>query len=592
MPFPRAPQRDCGSRVGGGLRKRGGLRPWLRALGLLASVVWLVAPRPAQAVKVRIRGTASLEARLIPADSAVELRSRLTDDTGRPIGKAHVRLRISPAPARLPAATVCGNTPLTALHRSLGEFIVDTSAEGTFCLRVADLSDDAKLQLTFDGDANYDALTKQVEVDKSRTPLALRFQPMPATLALEREQHSIWVATRSDTDLGLEPQKAALELFLKEFSGDETGLGQVSVSVGQRAQFLVPTTSLGAPGAAQLVVRFRGTRTLSPAETEAPVLRTTQVNLTLDEAPTSETARGKPLELSVMSSVGPVPFGNIEALYDGRSMGTTPVRDGRASLGLELEGGGGPAHVTLRFLPSSPAWVSSGNLEIEVPVPPPSPWGRVALIVGALGITAWLVRAWYRPGRRETKEAEERKSLPSGKPALELLEPAGAGEGWRGRVSDAHEGTPIVGASITLLIPAFSSDGVAAKAKTDSEGRFELGHVDFGTAEGSRFRVEAPWHSTLERPVPRPGAIAISMVSRRRALIDRLVQWTGRKGRPWSTEGGATPGHVAGVARSKGKPDVAHWADEVEQAAYGPIAPDAEAERRINERQPDRAEAD
>ncbi|MCA9628685.1 MAG: hypothetical protein KC766_13495 [Myxococcales bacterium] len=548
---------------------------------------------PAHAVKVRIRGTASLEARLIPTDPGVELRSRLTDDTGRPIGKAHVRLRITPPPRKLPAATVCGNTPLTALHRSLGEFILDTSAEGTFCLRILDLDDDAKLQLTFDGDADYDALTKQIEVDKSRTPVALRFQPMPATLALEREQHSIWVATRSDTDLGLEPQKVQLELFLKEFTGDESRLGAVSVSVGQRAQFLVPTTSLGAPGAAQLIARFKGSRALSPAETEAPILRTTQVTLTLDEAPTAETARGKPLELSVLSSVGPVPSGSIEALYDGRSMGTTAVRDGRAALSLELEGaGGGPAHLTLRFLPSSPAWISAGNLEIEVPVPPPSPWGRVLLVLGALLITAWLVRAWYRPGRREPQEGEERKSIPSGKPALELLEPAGAGDGWRGRVCDAHEGTPIASATITLLIPAFSSDGVAAQTKTDDAGRFEMGHVEFATAEGSRFRIEAPWHSTLERPVPRPGAIAISMVSRRRALIDRLVQWTGRKGRPWSADGGATPGHVADVARAKGKPEVAHWAQEVEQAAYGPVAPDAETERRIGERQPGRIEAE
>ncbi|MCA9642766.1 MAG: hypothetical protein KC492_18845, partial [Myxococcales bacterium] len=432
-------------------------------LGVVTCLVCCLAPRPAHAVKVRIRGTASLEARLIPTESGVELRSRLTDDTGRPIGKAHVRLRLSPAQPKLPAATVCGNTPLTALHRSLGEFILDSSAEGTFCLRIVELSDDAKLQLTFDGDADYDSLTKQIEIDKSRTPLALRFQPMPATLALEREQHSVWVATRSDTDLGLEPQKAQLNLFLKEFSGEESRLGQVTVSVGQRAQFLVPTASLGAPGAAQLIARFPGTRALSPAETEAPVLRTTQVTLSLDEAPTSDTARGRPLDLAVMSTVGPVPSGSVEAIYDGRSIGTTPVRDGRASLVLELEGDGGPAHLTLRFLPSSPAWVSSGNLEIEVPVPPPSPWGRIALITGALLITAWLVRAWYRPGRHETKETDERRSIPSGKPAVELLEPAGADGGWRGRVSDAHEGTPVSGATITLLIPAFSSDGVAAR---------------------------------------------------------------------------------------------------------------------------------
>ncbi|MEZ4375985.1 MAG: hypothetical protein R3B07_34585 [Polyangiaceae bacterium] len=41
--------------------------------------------------------------------------------------------------------------------------------------------------------------------------------------------------------------------------------------------------------------------------------------------------------------------------------------------------------------------------------------GGIALITGALLITAWLVRAWYRPGRHETKETDERRSIPSGK---------------------------------------------------------------------------------------------------------------------------------------------------------------------------------
>ncbi|MEZ4375984.1 MAG: hypothetical protein R3B07_34580 [Polyangiaceae bacterium] len=64
------------------------------------------------------------------------------------------------------------------------------------------------------------------------------------------------------------------------------------------------------------------------------------------------------------------------------------------------------------------------------------------------------------------------------------------------------------------------------------------------------------------------------------------------RGRPWSSDGGATPGHVASVAKSKGQADVAEWAAEIERAAYGPIAPDADAEQRIGEQQPGRAEAD
>src|SRR5690606_41697332 len=149
------------------------------------------------------------------------------------------------------------------------------------------------------------------------------------------------------------------------------------------------------------------------------------------------------------------------------------------------------------------------TLEGGVRVPRPSRLGRLLFLVCAVGTWAWLVRAWSRPGRRAVV-GRERPRIPSGMPAMELVAAAPDGSGWRGRVVDAHDGSPVRDAEIKLLIPAFSSDGVAAASRTDANGEFELPHVDYASAEGSRFRIEAEWHTALERPVTRPGSIAIS----------------------------------------------------------------------------------
>src|SRR5690606_8478056 len=88
---------------------------------VVCAAVWaallLLLPTTAHAVKVRVRGSAALEGRVVPYADGVELRARVADDTNRPIGKAHVRLRIEPTPPNLPRATTCGNTEPGAVQR-------------------------------------------------------------------------------------------------------------------------------------------------------------------------------------------------------------------------------------------------------------------------------------------------------------------------------------------------------------------------------------------------------------------------------------------------------------------------------------------
>jgi hypothetical protein len=156
--------------------------------------------------------------------------------------------------------------------------------------------------------------------------------------------------------------------------------------------------------------------------------------------------------------------------------------------------------------------------------------------------------------------------------------------GWKGRVLDAHEGTPIEAARISVLIPAFGGDGCATSGVTDEQGHFELDHVE--RTEGARLEVTARWHSTLVKPLPPPGLITVNLLSRRRALLGRLVDWALRAGRPWTQPGDPTPGHVARVARARHAQDVEGWAESVENAAFGPEPPDADVEQEVREREP------
>ena len=70
------------------------------------------------------------------------------------------------------------------------------------------------------------------------------------------------------------------------------------------------------------------------------------------------------------------------------------------------------------------------------------------------------------------------------------------------------------------------------------------------------------------------------LVSRRRALLDRLVGWARREGRPYDAHPEPTPGHVQRMARSGD--EARAWAEAVERAAYSGDAIDAQREAEVD----------
>lgn len=558
----------------------------LRVFLLTVLVAW--APR-AWAVKVQVRGNTQVDARAALKDGRIELRGSVRDDTGRPLGQA--RLRVSAARERggpvlkLGRSLGCGTTAQNHIHPSAEELLVDTDGAGAFCLAFTTLERRAALQVAFEGDRFHDRGEVTLDVDSSRRSLLLAFSPAPVQLALERETHTVWLDARVEPNDEPIDEALQIRLLLKERDGSTRELGRTALRSGERAEVSFHSRDLGMPGLAELVAEFAGSDTVQPARRSATIQRNVRVVLsTAGKLGPADPSSGLSIDVAVGSSVGAVPSGAIEMVVGNDSVGTAPVHAGSSRVtALFPLPAAGVVPVTLRYLPEVPWWLATEPITVSVPVSPPSPWRRFPWVIAALAVGAWVVRSWWRPPRTEKPE-RDRLSLPPGRPSLEVIEAGPERSGWRGRVYDAHEATPVGGATLTVILPAFASDGVAARTTTDDEGRFELAPVN--RVEGARLEVSAAWHSTLVKDLPLAGSLQISLVSRRRALLARLVEWAARMGKPWNTPGDATPRHVASVARSRRAEDVVVWAGEVEQAAFGPSPPDAEVEERVREQEP------
>jgi hypothetical protein len=538
----------------------------------------------AHAAKIRIRAQAMLEARAVPRDGRVELRGFLKDDTGRAIGSA--RLRVSARGGRFQAAQPCGRT--VAAHAAEGGTAIDTDGAGAFCVQILGAS--GGFRLRFDGDRYHDSVETEVEVDSSRRALALHFSPEPRVLALERSQHVIGVQTAIEPpDIDAAPESVLLELSLVTRGGAARSLTSQTVAAGEPATFTLRSADLGQPGPATLVVAFAGSTAVAAARKSAVIQRTAVVNLALaGSLGPADPSQGMEIPVAVGSALGAVPGGTVEALVAGRSVGTAPVQAGSARVIAVFDAPhAGTVPVTLRYLRDAEWWRAGEALTIPAPIAPPSPWRRLPWVIAALAIALWVVRGWRRPARAESKSSAEAARAPSGRASVDVIERGPARSGWRGRVRDAHDGQPVAGARVSIQIPAFGGGGRAAAVATDASGAFELPHVEGANAEGAQIVTVARWHSRLARPLPSPGFVEIQLVSRRRALLERLVEWAGRMGRPWSDRGEPTPGHVARVAHDRQAAEVADWAQAVERAAYGAEPPDEVEEGRVREREPD-----
>ncbi len=570
-------------------------------------------PTKGPALHLRVRGGSELSASASTIEGGFTLRGELLDDAGVPIPSGSVTVQALDGDRAVKIATFepCSGTGTKtggAHTASPDEAVLEADEHGSFCVTGRAGTGKLKLKLRFKGGKLHEGAETEVTLDGEHDNLlhtVLRFEPPVEMVDLERPTLTVTAklsvdraeAARLRSGVTGAAHREGLELTLE----DERGTAVATATTGGdgRARFEVKTESLAGPGPGELRVRFAGTALLAKGAASQPIVRRADARLALSHPiEKADPDDGATVDVEVTTVQGPVKGGVLEVRRatagDGAEqarlsasdvLGAANVDDqGHARILAAVSGAGGSTvPLVVRYVPAAP-WYRPGNeLRADVELKSAGILRQILLGAAVLAAAAWIAKGWRRSPRPRILPSVDGPVLaPSGKAGVQVLAPSGA-TGFRGVVADAHDGTPIVGARLSVVAPSFQGDGVVQTAVTDDKGAFTL---EGGAPRDARLVVEADFHGRHEQPLPPPSVLAVGLVARRRALLERLVRWAKMQGAPFDGTPEPTPGHVRRVAARASSVEIEQWAGAVERAAFGPDAIDAEAEREVQTAEP------
>ncbi|MDP9036041.1 MAG: carboxypeptidase-like regulatory domain-containing protein, partial [Myxococcota bacterium] len=274
-------------------------------------------------------------------------------------------------------------------------------------------------------------------------------------------------------------------------------------------------------------------------------------------------------------------------------VGAAPLERGEARLVMRVVAAStGEIPVDIRYLPDAPWLVAGRDVSVLQRVRDAGAWKEALLLLAAAAVVLWTV-ATRSPGRlgagRQSGRVPADPSRPISRSVaavarVDLVRATESARCWTGVVTDAHDGTALAGARVSLERPGFQHVEVVAETVTDEGGAFVLPALD--AKPGDELVSEGPIHAVLRRPSPPCGHLAIALAQRRRALLDRLVAWARRNGHAPAAPTEPTPGEIGRAAGID--PAVRQWATAVERAAYGGGVVDRRAEEEVERLAPDR----
>ncbi|MCC6521969.1 MAG: carboxypeptidase regulatory-like domain-containing protein [Polyangiaceae bacterium] len=548
------------------------------AFCVAAVVVWLGAA-PSDAYKLRVRGGAIIDGHLRFHEQWLELRGQLSDDGRSALGRAVLRVRARAGQSLgEPEACASSNVP----NVDGGGTRIETDASGGFCVRWRRAPAAGQLVVAFGGDAFHGAAERSFAFDRDgpqRVATELRFDPRPSMLDLDKAEITLTATLVPGARQDMGPSRQGL---LVELWDDTRGRVSGALTGGDgRAELHVPSAALGDPGLGTLELRFAGNDALAPANDVQQVIRRASVGLALaEELEPTDPSDGARVLVRASAARGEVADGVVEAVRGGQSIASAPVVAGRAEL-LAVFSPRGDARLIVRYLPQSPWWRAGRALEVTIPVAPPNRAWHALLSAVVLAAAAWVGVSWRRARKPPLTETPGTPHAPG----VHVVATRAAADGWRGAVYDAHDGKPIAGALLRIAAPSLHGEASSTlrEARSDAEGRFALDALPtFPSA--ARLVIRAALFSREDKPLPPCGELRVGLVTRRRAVLARLVAWAQRRGGPFDVPPEPTPGQVRDAAR--GQAEVAAWAAAVEQAAFGPEAVGEEAERKLTDLEP------
>ncbi len=463
-----------------------------------------------------------------------------------------------------------------------------TDEGGRFCFRARLVPDRHLAHLSWRGSNLVDAADLDLAFDLSRQALVLRFDPTPHIVSLDAPNLTFEAAALVEDD-GTTLAKSGLSLVLANEKNEE--LAKATTDNSGRARFSVAATKLGPPGRGTLRVSFAGDAQTAFAVHLAEIERRVKVTLRVPAAEKNELKPQVPedgiaLDVDVASTLGPVGEGTVEARVGVAVVGAAPVERGVARLTLTFAGSGTEAVVKLRYVASAPWYEALGEPTVRVPIRGPGILSKLPILLAGLAVMAFFLvgRVASKGNKPEPAPAKVEAAAAAGKPRLEVVRPAAKGEqGWRGIVTDAHEGTPVGAARVWVERGTFDGRSVLLSVATTEDGAFRLPGIP-GLVGDEQMAVEAPLHARLVQPLPPPGELSVALVLRRRAVLARLVTWARRRGRPFDVKPEPTPGHVRRAAADDFQ--TARWADAIEKAVFGGGEVDARMEGEIDRMAP------
>ncbi len=589
-----------------------GARAPLLALVTAAVVISASVASASGTPRIRLKGHARVEAHVTREAGKASLSGTVVDDAGRPVAGARIgvtlaRVTEARAPAghdihRIPLGTTFPEPcdPAGPEPEIQGDDLVSVGTDDAahFCVAFDLATDRYVARVESRPTALVDGAAIDVAFDLALPPITLRFAPERATLSLDEERTSISVVASADPSAS---PSLALDLPLTLSNESGAALGTATTGASGIARFEIDGARLGPPGSGELRVTFAGNARAGGASESVRVERRALVVVDAPEAvsrrlPPAAPEDGIPIQVTAAlacarrgcaGSAG----GVIEASVAAEGVvGAAPLAGGLAHLVVNFaapssdapgdpNGPGGTASVpiSLRYIPDAPWLTASGGLILVQPVRAPSLWRKAPLILAAIAVVAWLVlaRAPAVPRKRPTRLPAP---LPVTSGGIALVRGDSRTRGWIGQVTDAHDGHPLPGARVAIERREFERIHVVTETTADTNGAFAIAPLDVQV--GDELAADAPRHAKVLRPMPAPGTLAVTLVLRKRALLDRLVAWARRQGPPYATPSEPTPAAVRRAAGADGA--VARWATAVERAAYADDVVDERAEMDVD----------
>lgn len=556
----------------------------------------------ADGVRIHVHGSGRLTAHAARDQGDLVFSGSLVDDAGEPLPNEQVQITIARESDPRDQGVAEGLRGARGCERNaertpgahglrLGgssdspDVTVVTDEAGRFCFRAKLPQDRHRAHLAWRGSKLVEGANAELSFDLSREALVLRFDPRPRLVSLDLPQNVFEVSALVEDD-GSMRVKSGIELTLTNELGER--IGASATDAAGRARFTVDSQKLGPPGLGELHVSFAGDTPTAFATEAADIERRVKVSMHVPEAERGElTPRvpddGIPIVVETSSAIGPVSAGAVEARVGEVIVGAAPVERGIARLVLTFAAQGNEALVRLKYVPSAPWFVSSGDTTLRLPIRSQSLVAKAPLFLAGLAVLAFFLvgRVASKSGKPTPapERAREGETVEA-KPHIEVVRAAERGEtGWRGKVVDAHEGFVVPNAKIWVERGTFEGTTTLATTTSSADGTFEF-TIDGPLVGGERIVAEAALHARLTQGLPAPGELAIALVLRRRALLARLVAWAKRVGPPFDIRPEATPGHVKQAAVDD--LPTSRWADAVERAAYGGSTVDEAAEAEID----------